>query len=104
MKILIPGGTGSTGTAVIQDLVRHGHVATGLSRQDTWDRKLAALGARPLGGDLRHTCSRVREIARRHGNDASYVVRSLKHMLIKSGDWAEGPALDQQIDTGNCAG
>lgn len=37
------------------------------------------------------------EIARRHGHDGGYVVRSLKHVLCKYGDWAEGPTLDQQM-------
>ncbi|AHD00422.1 NAD-dependent epimerase/dehydratase family protein [Leisingera methylohalidivorans] len=67
MKILILGGTGSIGTAVTQDLVRHGHEVTGLSRSDASDRKLAALGARPLRGDLRHPGSWAREISRVDG-------------------------------------
>ncbi|UWQ34241.1 NAD-dependent epimerase/dehydratase family protein [Leisingera sp. M527] len=67
MKILILGGTGSIGTAVTQDLVRHGHDVTGLSRSDASDRKLTALGARPLRGDLRHPGSWVREVSRVDG-------------------------------------
>ncbi|WP_164982741.1 hypothetical protein [Leisingera sp. NJS204] len=39
----------------------------------------------------------TRGIARRQDHDASYVVRSLSHVQIKYGDWAEGPALDQQM-------
>ncbi|UWQ76242.1 NAD-dependent epimerase/dehydratase family protein [Leisingera sp. M658] len=67
MKILILGGTGSIGTAVTQDLVRHGHDVTGLSRSVASDRKLTALGARPLRGDLRHPGSWVREVSRVDG-------------------------------------
>lgn len=39
----------------------------------------------------------TQEIARRHDHDGGYVVRSLKHVLCKYGDWAEGPTLDQQM-------
>lgn len=37
------------------------------------------------------------EVARRHQHDASYVVRSRKHLMFKYGAWAEGPTLDQQM-------
>lgn len=39
----------------------------------------------------------TQEIARRHGHGGDYVVRTLKHVLCKYGDWAEGPTLDQQM-------
>ena len=39
----------------------------------------------------------VSEIAQRHQHHAGYVVRNLKHVLAKHGDWAEGPTLDQQM-------
>ncbi|WP_264210148.1 NAD-dependent epimerase/dehydratase family protein [Leisingera thetidis] len=67
MKVLILGGTGSIGTAVTQELLRHGHDVTGLSRSDASDRRLAAMGARPLRGDLRHPGCWVREVARVDG-------------------------------------
>ncbi|UWQ77794.1 NAD-dependent epimerase/dehydratase family protein [Leisingera sp. S132] len=67
MNILILGGTGSIGTAVTRELVRRGHNVTGLSRSETSDRKLAALGARPLRGDLRAPGVWVREAARTDG-------------------------------------
>ncbi|MBY6138772.1 NAD-dependent epimerase/dehydratase family protein [Leisingera daeponensis] len=121
MNILILGGTGTIGTAVTQELLRHGHDVTGLSRSDASDRKLEAMGARPLREDLARAyrllleapgltghfnasaeagvpvADITREIARRHGHDGGYVVRSLKHVLLKYGAWAEGPALDQQM-------
>ncbi len=37
------------------------------------------------------------EAARRHGHDGSYIVRTLKHVLLKYGAWAEGPTLDLQM-------
>ena len=39
----------------------------------------------------------LQEIARRYDHDASYVVRSRKHLMFKHGAWAEGPTLDQQM-------
>ncbi|OBY27945.1 NAD-dependent epimerase/dehydratase family protein [Leisingera sp. JC1] len=67
MNILILGGTGSIGTAVTRELVRHGHNVTGLSRSKASDRKLEALGACPLRGDLRAPGPWVREAARTDG-------------------------------------
>lgn len=64
MEVLILGGTGSIGTAVTRELVRSGHQVTGLSRSAASDRKLEAMGARPLRGDLRSPGSWVREVAR----------------------------------------
>ncbi|MDC0660699.1 NAD-dependent epimerase/dehydratase family protein [Leisingera sp. SS27] len=63
MNILILGSTGSIGTAVTRELVRHGHTVTGLSRSEVSDRKLETLGARPLRGDLRSPGAWVREAA-----------------------------------------
>lgn len=67
MKVLILGGTGSIGTAVTQELIRHGHDVTGLSRSELSDRKLERMGARPLRGDLRAPGPWVREAARTDG-------------------------------------
>lgn len=53
MKVLILGGTGTIGTAVTQELCRHGHQVTGLSRSKAADRTLRGMGAEPLRGDLR---------------------------------------------------
>ncbi len=39
----------------------------------------------------------IAEIARRTGHASGYVVRTLKYVLCKYGDWAEGPTLDQQL-------
>lgn len=64
MKVLILGGTGSIGTAVTRELVRYGHQVTGLSRSADSDRNLAAMGARPLRGNLRSPGTWVQEVAR----------------------------------------
>ncbi|KIC21690.1 NAD-dependent epimerase/dehydratase family protein [Leisingera sp. ANG-Vp] len=67
MKVLILGGTGSIGTAVTQELIRRGHDVTGLSRSESSDRKLIAMGARPLRGDLRFPGDWAREAAAMDG-------------------------------------
>ncbi|KIC12931.1 hypothetical protein RA19_00570 [Leisingera sp. ANG-M1] len=67
MKVLILGGTGSIGTAVTQELIRRGHQVAGLSRSQASDERLAALGARPLRGDLRFPGDWSREISAMDG-------------------------------------
>ncbi|MVO16909.1 NAD-dependent epimerase/dehydratase family protein [Parasedimentitalea huanghaiensis] len=39
----------------------------------------------------------VAEISKRHSHKAGYLVRNLKHVVAKHGNWAEGPTLDQQM-------
>lgn len=39
----------------------------------------------------------VTEIARRYSHQAGYLVRKLKYLVAKHGDWAERPTLDQQL-------
>ncbi|MDE4132001.1 NAD-dependent epimerase/dehydratase family protein [Phaeobacter sp. QD34_3] len=39
----------------------------------------------------------ISEITRRRDHASGYVVRTLKYVLCKYGDWAEGPTLDQQL-------
>ena len=53
MKVLLLGGTGSIGTGVAVELVKHGHTVIGLSRSDLSDQKLRQLGVTPYRGDLR---------------------------------------------------
>ncbi|WP_241525563.1 NAD-dependent epimerase/dehydratase family protein [Pseudophaeobacter leonis] len=53
MNILILGGTGSIGSAVTAELVAAHHQVVGLCRSQASAKKLTALGARPVQGDLR---------------------------------------------------
>ncbi len=53
MNILILGGTGSIGSAVTAELVAAHHQVFGLCRSQASAKRLAALGARPVLGDLR---------------------------------------------------
>lgn len=53
MHVLVLGGTGSIGAAVVASLIRRGHRVTALARSDVSARKLTAMGATALPGDVR---------------------------------------------------
>ena len=53
MRVLILGGTGLIGAAVIRELIKHRHKVLALSRSTRSMAMLKALGASPLRGDLR---------------------------------------------------
>lgn len=52
MKIILTGGTGFIGSAVLGRLVAHGHDVTAIVRSDRAASAVAAAGAGPLVGDL----------------------------------------------------
>jgi uncharacterized protein YbjT (DUF2867 family) len=52
MRVLMLGGTGSIGAAIVRELVARGHDVSGLARSDGAAAKLAALGATALPGDI----------------------------------------------------
>ncbi len=52
MRVLILGGTGSIGAPIMRDLIRAKHEVFALARTDASRRKVAAMGACALTGDL----------------------------------------------------
>jgi dihydroflavonol-4-reductase len=52
VRVGITGGSGVVGTAVLRHLIAAGHEVRALTRSDRGARKVAALGAMPMVGDL----------------------------------------------------
>jgi nucleoside-diphosphate-sugar epimerase len=52
MRVFITGGTGLIGSAVIAELLGHGHTVVALARSDASAQAAEALGAEPLRGAL----------------------------------------------------
>jgi nucleoside-diphosphate-sugar epimerase len=52
MRILVLGGTGSIGSAVVRELVARGHVVFGLARSGVSAAKLGEWGATSIAGDI----------------------------------------------------
>ena len=67
MKLFVTGGTGDIGGGIIPALIAEGHHVSALSRTPDGDRKLAALGACPVRGDLRHPAAWVGKAATAEG-------------------------------------
>jgi nucleoside-diphosphate-sugar epimerase len=52
MRIFVTGGTGLVGTAVVAELVDHGHTVLALARSDAAERAVGSAGAEALRGGL----------------------------------------------------
>src|SRR5258705_2138176 len=51
VRVLVLGGTGSIGSAVVRELIARGHDVIGLARSEASGVKLRQHGATPLAGD-----------------------------------------------------
>lgn len=67
MRILLTGGTGYIGSAVLERLVARDHDVTAVVRSEASGEKVAGLGATPLLGDLTDTSWLTRQLAAHDG-------------------------------------
>jgi len=63
MRVLVTGGTGSIGRAIVAALLRRGHAVLALARSAAARDSLAALGAATLAGDLRQPAAWAEAVA-----------------------------------------
>jgi len=52
MHVFVTGGTGTIGTAVVAELIDHGHTVVGLARSERSARALESAGATSIPGDI----------------------------------------------------
>ncbi|HEX3465134.1 MAG TPA: NAD-dependent epimerase/dehydratase family protein [Candidatus Elarobacter sp.] len=53
MPVFVTGGTGYIGSSVVRELRRRAHVVRALARSEEAERKIRALGAEPVRGEMR---------------------------------------------------
>ena len=85
MKVFLTGATGYIGSAVVEKLLAAGHEVTGLARSEESARKLEAVGAHALPGDLHDS-----ETIKRAASEADGVI----HMASTGGP--DAPQADAQ--------
>jgi nucleoside-diphosphate-sugar epimerase len=109
LQVLLLGGTGVIGSAVVRELIARGHDVLGLARSEASAARLAGFGATPLRGDIGSPeawTGRLPEIdavihaACDFDSDMAAIDRCLlDHLLPDLGAQANGPRF---IYTGGC--
>ncbi|HLH66091.1 MAG TPA: SDR family oxidoreductase [Solirubrobacteraceae bacterium] len=91
MRIFVTGASGWIGSAVIAELLAHGHQVLGLARSDTAAEKVANSGAEVLRGDLQDI-----EVLRTGAEHADGVVHlAFRHDVAWSGGFEEAASSDR---------
>jgi nucleoside-diphosphate-sugar epimerase len=85
MRVFVTGASGHIASAVIPELLDHGHQVVGLARSDASAEAVAALGAEVRRGDLDHLDGLAAAAA-----DADAVIHlAFKHEAMQSGDFMD---------------
>lgn len=83
MRVLITGASGHIASAVIPELLNHGHQVVGLARSDASANTVAALGAEVFRGDLDDL-----DALKSAAADADGVIHlAFKHESMRTGDF-----------------
>lgn len=109
MRVLVLGGTGSIGTAVVRELHSRSHAILALSRSAKADQALQHLGAIPVRGDLTKPgdwmqnvlkCDAVIQVAATFDEDMAATDRNIVKGLIEIANGKNHPL--RVIYTGGC--
>ncbi|MFC7755500.1 NAD(P)H-binding protein [Tsukamurella soli] len=83
MRVFVTGASGHIASAVIPELLRHGHTVVGLARSDASARTVESLGAEVRRGDLDDL-----DGLRAAAADSDGVIHlAFKHEAMRTGDF-----------------
>jgi nucleoside-diphosphate-sugar epimerase len=71
MRVFVTGASGFVGSAIVEELLKHGHEVLGLVRSENAVKRLEAAGAMPLPGDVNDP-----EMLRRGVADSNAVIHT----------------------------
>jgi len=93
MRVFVTGASGHIGSAVVPELIQHGHEVVGLARSDASAAAVEAMGAEVRRGDLGGLAG-LREAAA--GADA-VIHLAFDHATMMAGDFAGAAATDMAV-------